>query len=324
MVRNSINPSHSLAEYLKGKKAFPEDIGRLELEGEKTDSEITYYSWNLRFNEDTDAKREDNSGVDEVQVIFNLNKDILWNIESDKTGTFSNKQVRMKKGEVCIIRNNEACTSMSYEGNFAFKFKSLQMPTDRFESLLNNCFEDEDTRTKIKGFVYKDVLCTVITPDMYRIISEIESADKYKQIKGFLLEGKLVELTALVLFQIAFSDSEYNNSSVNIDSNDLTLLEKLRESVQLRPYDNYSAEAVAKSLNMSVSKLNRLFRTVYATSFHAYVQSKRLEYAADLLRNSKCSVTEAATKAGYNNMSYFSKAFFSYFNMMPKEYKKGS
>ncbi len=60
---------------------------------------------------------------------------------------------------------------------------------------------------------------------------------------------------------------------------------------------------------MSVSKLNRIFRELYATSLHAYVQEMRLEHAAELLLKENVSVTEAALNSGYNNMSYFFKGF---------------
>ena len=46
----------------------------------------------------------------------------------------------------------------------------------------------------------------------------------------------------------------------------------------------YDAPTVAQELGMSVSKLNRVFRAMYATSLHSYVQDKRLECAAKAAR----------------------------------------
>ena len=42
----------------------------------------------------------------------------------------------------------------------------------------------------------------------------------------------------------------------------------------------YDAPTVAQELGMSVSKLNRVFRAMYAASLHSYVQDKRLECGA--------------------------------------------
>ncbi len=319
---NRIVPDCRLTSYMGGRKNFPEEIGDIKLEGEQSGSEIAYYSWDLKFKEDTDAKRLDNSGIDEVQIMFNLTKDIEWKIMHDKTGTFNNKKVIFRKGEVCILRNNDACTGMRYEGNMTFKFKSLQMSTARFKELIGKFFGASDA-VRIQNMIFSDVQKAAITPDMYRIISELDSMDKYKEYKGVFLEGKVMELTALVLHAIAYQKTDATNDKYLCSTlSDISGLQRLKESIQLRPYDSYMAEDVAFGLNMSVSKLNRLFRSMYGTSLHAYVQVNRLEYAADLLNNEHCSVTEAALRAGYNNMSYFAKAFSEHFNVTPKKYSK--
>ena len=318
---NRIEQDSPITEYINGGKIFPKEIGSIKLEGEKSNNEISYFSWDILFNEDTDANRPNNSGIDEMQIMFNLTRDIEWKILSDKSGTFTNKTVLLKKGEVCVVRNNDASTGMRYMGNCTFKFKSLQMPTERFEDLIDQFFEREDA-FRIKDMLFKDVLKATITPEMYRAIDELDSLDKYKEYKGVLLEGKVMELTALVLHAIAYQKNEEKDVSLNADSDDVRALERLRESIRLRPYETYMAEDMAQSLNMSVSKLNRVFRNLYGTSLHAFVQVSRLEYAADLLKAGNCTVTEAALKAGYNNMSYFSKAFFEHFKISPKKYSK--
>ena len=71
---------------------------------------------------------------------------------------------------------------------------------------------------------------------------------------------------------------------------------------------------------MSISKLNRVFRTMYATSLHSYVQDKRLEYAARLLQENDVQISQAAQLSGYTNMSHFSKSFVKKFGVLPKDY----
>lgn len=71
---------------------------------------------------------------------------------------------------------------------------------------------------------------------------------------------------------------------------------------------------------MSESKLTRLFRALYGTSLHHYVQEKRLEKAASLLSTGSVNVSEAALKSGYTNMSHFSKEFQKKFGLPPKQF----
>jgi len=308
----------ALLSYMNGIKPLPSDIGKADILGKKSDSNIYYYSWNLKFNNDLAAGKEDNLGQDEVQIIFNLTCDIEWTIGKGPEDK-KYQHVIMKKGDVCIYRNDDIGTSMQYTHGLSFQFKSLQMKTERFKELLSSYFSPEDKST-IEDIVYNRAEVTGITPDMYRILSEIDSIDRFKEFRAVFLEAKMIELTALVLFEIVKnkeSAGDYLNLS---DKTDRSEVEKLRERIQIYPYKDYNAEIIAEEMAMSVSKLNRVFRKLYGTSMHSYVQDMRLEYAASLLVKGKVNVTEAATSSGYNNMSHFSKAFKNRFGVTPKKF----
>ena len=71
---------------------------------------------------------------------------------------------------------------------------------------------------------------------------------------------------------------------------------------------------------MSESKLTRLFRSLYGTSIHQYIQDQRLENAARLISSKEVNVSEAALQSGYTNMSWFSKEFQKKFGLTPKKF----
>ena len=52
--------------------------------------------------------------------------------------------VEMAKGEVCVFRNNNYATAMTYEAGANFVFKNLQMPTNYFQELLSKYFTDQN------------------------------------------------------------------------------------------------------------------------------------------------------------------------------------
>ncbi len=310
----------NLYDLMNGRNLGLKEVGTADISSQKSDSEIVYYRWDLEFDDDTDAKKENNLGIDEVQIIFNLNQDIEWIVgenENDK----KYQVVSMKKGDVCIYRNDNIGTSMCYKKGINFKFKSLQMHTKRFTELLKTHFSEDEIK-KIEAIVYDSVQMTRITPEMYRILSELDSADRYKEFKGVFLDAKMTELTALVLFEIVHSKDETYNSVSLRNNSDSYAVEKLREDIQLTPFADYDAESVAAKLSMSVSKLNRIFRELYGTSLHAYVQEMRLEQAAEMLLKMNLSVTEVAVNSGYNNMSHFSKAFKNRFGITPKKFSE--
>jgi AraC-like DNA-binding protein len=273
------------------------------------------------FSEDTDARKQDNAGNDEVQIIFNLNQDIKWQVGEDPASPLF-QQVIMRSGEVCIYRNNDIGTSMYYPGGRHFRFQSMQMETSKFSALLRLYFSEKEAEHMEKR-VFQQLQKTRITAEMFRVLSEIDSADRYAEFKEVYLETKMIELTMLVLFGIMHEKkNETDRPILKIDPIDRLSMEHLKEKIQLYPYERYDAPAVAASMSMSVSKMNRIFRELYDTSLHLYIQEMRLEYAARLISEGICNVSEAAARSGYNNMSHFSKAFKNSYGMMPKEYRE--
>jgi len=310
-----------LLAFMNGTDSIPKELGTAKIQSERSKSNILYYRWDLMFSEDTDARKHDNAGNDEVQIIFNLNQDIKWQVGEDPASPRF-QQVIMRSGEVCIYRNNDIGTSMNYESNRHFRFRSLQMKTEKFCALLRLYFSEKEAK-RMEEKVFQKVQKTRITAEMFRVLSEIDSADRYAEFKEVYLEPKMIELTMQVLFGILHAKTnEVERPQLKIDPIDRLSMEHLREKIQLYPYENYNAPSVAASMSMSVSKMNRLFRELYDISLHSYIQEMRLEYASRLLSEGACNVSEAATRSGYNNMSYFSKAFKNRYGMMPKEYRE--
>lgn len=309
--------SEDLSEYTRGIKRLPSKYGIMEISEKRSRSDIIYNDWNMSFNQDISAEREETEGADEVQIIFNLNQYIEWSKREQSTG--KEELVSMKVGELCIYRYKNESASMIYKKGVDFKFKSIQMPTCRFEELLGFYFTNERL-TAIKNEIYSCVHVTSITPKMYRILSEIDCAEKYAEFGGLFLEGKMIELLGIVLYNLFQSDSLRAEEPIKLDKRDADLIEELRTNIQLRPAEDYNVEGLAEDLGVSKSKLVRLFRSMYGTSIHSYVQEQRLEYAASLFNSGYKNVTEVASLAGYNNLSHFAKEFTKRYGTTPKKY----
>ena len=313
--KNVVVQGKAIKLELDGSGSLSNSFGKLNLEKLKIRENIIYHSWNVTVAETTFAEEKDNCGHDEIQIMFNLSQDISWTY-SFNTGS---EAVEMVKGEVCVFRNNNYSTAMTYKAGTNFVFKNLQMPTTYFQELLSKYFTDENI-TKLKDHFLTHVTKTTITPEMYRVLSEIDTADRFKEYEGVYTEGKMIELTALVLFGIAYHKTDEIKRLPQPNKSDVDRIENLREKIQRNQALEYDAQTVANELGMSISKLNRVFRTMYATSLHSYVQDKRLEYAAHLLQENDLPISEAAQLSGYTNMSHFSKSFVKKFGVLPKNY----
>ncbi|SFV61471.1 transcriptional regulator, AraC family [hydrothermal vent metagenome] len=80
-----------------------------------------------------------------------------------------------------------------------------------------------------------------------------------------------------------------------------------------------TVEGLAHLCATNASKLKKVFKKVYNTTIHAYVQKLRLEEANILLKEEDLTIGEIAKKVGYRHQGYFSKLFFLNYGVYPKD-----
>ncbi len=85
-----------------------------------------------------------------------------------------------------------------------------------------------------------------------------------------------------------------------------------------------SCEMLAARAFVSTGYFHRVFKEVTGMTPVEYIRDVRLKAAAQLLRETSCSVRCAAESAGYSDLKYFYDIFQKEFNMTPGEYKKSA
>lgn len=92
--------------------------------------------------------------------------------------------------------------------------------------------------------------------------------------------------------------------------------------------ENYSTDitldSIAESAAVSRSTCCRLFRRYVRTSPIGFLNSYRLQIACELLRSTDQSVTDIASRCGFNHTSYFSHLFQSSYGCTPREYRSSA
>lgn len=86
--------------------------------------------------------------------------------------------------------------------------------------------------------------------------------------------------------------------------------------------ENYINETIsvgelARLCSVSEQYLRRLFAAVFSVSPTVYIRNMRLSYAAELLSSGECSVSNAATLSGFNDIPYFSREFKKAYGTSP-------
>ena len=83
-----------------------------------------------------------------------------------------------------------------------------------------------------------------------------------------------------------------------------------------------SLHALATMQNLSPGYLSALFRKETGHTLTDYVNTKRMEHAANLLRTTALQVQTVAQYCGITDVNYFSKVFKRYMGCSPKEFRQ--
>lgn len=80
---------------------------------------------------------------------------------------------------------------------------------------------------------------------------------------------------------------------------------------------------LAALCGMTPFRFSRVFKQTYGIGFLEFVQRKRMEQAEDLLNNSEMPITSIAYAVGFQDPSYFARAFKQHFGCCPSKFRQG-
>ena len=107
-----------------------------------------------------------------------------------------------------------------------------------------------------------------------------------------------------------------------VESSDQRLLRTALEIVEKNISDpQFSVEVMAEQMAMSRANLHRKLKSITGFAPSDFIRNVRLKRAANLLRNQADSVAQIGFSVGFEDQSYFSKAFKREFGVSPSEYR---
>ena len=134
------------------------------------------------------------------------------------------------------------------------------------------------------------------------------SYQKIKTMELLLYLGK-TELTSSQRL------SEYKTEQIRI-------IREIHDQLTQHMEQRITIEELSRKYLINPTTLKTAFKSIYGTSIAAHIKEHRMEQAAKMLRESEMSIAEIAKAVGYDSQSKFSIAFKSFFNVLPREYRK--
>ena len=113
-----------------------------------------------------------------------------------------------------------------------------------------------------------------------------------------------------------------NETSDNLDNSYYKDFIALRNEIMLTYNEDWTAEKMASRVNLSSSKFYEIYKDIFGVTPQKDLQDARIEHAKNLLIQSGCSVSEAASAVGYTNVYHFIRQFKKICNVTPGTYSK--
>ncbi|MCL2434504.1 MAG: DNA-binding response regulator, partial [Clostridia bacterium] len=102
------------------------------------------------------------------------------------------------------------------------------------------------------------------------------------------------------------------------------LVEEIREIVEQTFMNKITVESLAAKVFRSPTYLSRMFKKATGESLSRYINRVRMENAAALLHRGGMTVSEAASRCGFADYSYFGALFREHFGVSPRRYQRGN
>ena len=125
------------------------------------------------------------------------------------------------------------------------------------------------------------------------------------------------------LYQLLFIlDNRCRNlSSANGNKKTLDKMKLILKYVENHYMNHITIADVATIVDFSESHFMRYFKDTMGTSFIDYLKDYRLTMASRLLTSSDSTILDIAAEVGFENLSYFNRAFKAKYHMTPNQFR---
>ncbi|HPF86558.1 MAG TPA: AraC family transcriptional regulator [Candidatus Limiplasma sp.] len=161
--------------------------------------------------------------------------------------------------------------------------------------------------------LYQPACGAVITQAVAGLETEFFAQRKY---------WRLYQQAALTELWIALAYDVSGEQPPRLERETADRLRELRAGMLLRPWEKWTVDTMARSLNISASRLYALYRRMYAISPNRDLILIRIERAKIMLEQGE-TVAKTAQETGYASVNHFIRQFRQEAGISPGQYGHG-
>ncbi len=219
--------------------------------------------------------------------------EILQFIENSGIVFCDGQCIETQAGDVVIIKPNSLHTVCTTADRVSYYCLIVDQSFSNQQKLPLSSLSFQ---TLVRGDTYIDRIFFELVSEMY------EKHDYYKQ----LVRADVIKLLTHVCRQYQNSSQQPPKRSGNQKD---AIVKDIIRYLQHHFTEKISIEQLSHELGFSYSYLCHIFKDVTSLTIVEYIHHLRCNYAMQLLSTMGLSVSEAAERAGFNNVSYFSKIY---------------
>ena len=125
-----------------------------------------------------------------------------------------------------------------------------------------------------------------------------------------------------IIYRLTKIDKNKDITSSFVTRSQAEMAKKARDILTSDLSRRIAVKSIADSFGISETSLKNYFRGVYGQCISSYMLKKRMEYAAELLKNSTHPVNEIARLAAYENQGRFARVFKDEYGVTPLEFRR--
>lgn len=246
--------------------------------------------------------------------------EIHWMMEGQMSMLINGKLYHQSKGDLLFIRPGmtHSCTGAGRNG---FTYFSVHF------SVHDTSFCRELNRSKDPSYPADSSMVSAISPvlsTLYDLATE-HLSDSLSSSKQMKVHAAVFELLGSLVGQLS------QNASVSLSRKEEIahqIAEHIEDSVryihlhgEIQESNRTWIQDIAKSLRMSTSQVNRIFREVYGQAPRKYLSETLLNEAQRLLQQTDLNVDHIAMMLGYKTNAHFSRQFKRWTGIAPSEFR---
>ena len=142
------------------------------------------------------------------------------------------------------------------------------------------------------------------------------------QEQGYYCMMKITEL--LYLLRIQYDLSAQQAENIPLSGYSSHTLQQVRAYMESHLNEKLTILSLSRQFHISSTALKNGFRTMFGQPIHTWLQQRRMQQAAELLRFSDLTVLQIAQSVGYDGVSQFNVLFKRQYGITPSHYRKMS